>query len=453
MLKFARKPSSDPVQEKLRLSKENWNKDVSAFIAENVLFRRDITKFNNDLIHFKKLMNGAANKFYMQRSYITHPIPADPATIAGVLAEDFNKFSQHASELSQKLNALVQRANAISAQQIEYSNTRRKKRNEPNNQQLSLPGISATINYNLISYGSNPLSRFIARRLIPTTGDSQESKEGRYRLRLLEDSINFYRDLDKFQEKVVSQESDAVAKYTSDFSLNILKKWNELSFNINKGEKLVVEAAPVKSESLNIDSAIKEFTASFLDQGLHLKISQESYKKLEKLLKDYRNPTLSLDDKTKAAEKFIQAWSSIKNEMNMPTDISEVDDYLEKIAQPSITKWINKKRTEKKAKIKELQIYDLIENIKKNIDNLMDLVEKAFDYKEIINIRNKIENDISEIVQLINEGKASLRGLNPSVILQNLDSNVSGLNEDQKKKVEDSLRMQMMRNMYRQVGI
>ena len=53
----------DPAQEKLRQSKAAWNKSVSAFI--------------NDVIHFKKLMNGWPSKYFKERSKITLPIPAD----------------------------------------------------------------------------------------------------------------------------------------------------------------------------------------------------------------------------------------------------------------------------------------------------------------------------------------------------------------------------------------
>jgi hypothetical protein len=65
MIKSARKPSSDPVQEKLRQSKAVWNKEVSIFV--------------NDLIHCKKLMNGWPSKFHMEKSFIKEPIPADPS--------------------------------------------------------------------------------------------------------------------------------------------------------------------------------------------------------------------------------------------------------------------------------------------------------------------------------------------------------------------------------------
>src|ERR1035437_7798643 len=98
MNKFSKSPP-DAVQQKLRNNKSIWNNSVSEFI--------------NDLIHCKKLMNGAPNKFHMEKGNIKDPIPADPATIIGSLANDFNEIAQT--------------GNAIISEQAEYSKTRRKK--------------------------------------------------------------------------------------------------------------------------------------------------------------------------------------------------------------------------------------------------------------------------------------------------------------------------------------
>src|SRR5690348_6395186 len=99
MIKVVAKPSTDPLQEKLRQSKKIWNKQVSEF-ADN-LFR------------LKDMMNGKPSKFYPEKSSIKEPIPGDPVTIIGSLVGDFQ-------EISQKGNDIVR-------QQLEYSKSRRKK--------------------------------------------------------------------------------------------------------------------------------------------------------------------------------------------------------------------------------------------------------------------------------------------------------------------------------------
>lgn len=112
MEKTARRPSTDPVQERLRQNKALWNKEVSTFI--------------NDLIHFKKTMNGWPSKFFKERSRITSPVPADPATIIGSLAGDFQE--------------LVNKGNAVIQEQLDYSKNRRQRQPKQLNLPLPEPG-------------------------------------------------------------------------------------------------------------------------------------------------------------------------------------------------------------------------------------------------------------------------------------------------------------------------
>lgn len=218
MIKVARKPSNDPAQEKLRQSKALWNKEVSTFV--------------NDLIHYKKLMNGWPNKFFKERSRITDPIPADPATIIGTLAGDFQ-------EIANKGNSLIQ-------EQVNYAKTRRKKQPKqmelplgkppeqtapatppaapaPDlSQQLALP-LAADAHYNLIKvastfedkYGfdkqaSNPVSRFFTKLFTPTIGFSQAAQIRRARMAMLTASAKVYKELERFQVQVVKGSDQSI---------------------------------------------------------------------------------------------------------------------------------------------------------------------------------------------------------------------------------------------------
>lgn len=199
MIKTARKPSTDPVQEKLRQSKAVWNKEVSNFVG--------------DLINYKKLMNGWPNKFHMEKSFIKDPIPADPATIIGSLAGDFN-------DIAQKGNALIK-------QQLDYAKSRKKRQMKqlplplgkpapatpagtpppatPDlSQQLSLP-ISASLEekYGLVAEGSNPLSRFFTKLLTPTFGVGEAARIRKYRMTLLDSCVKTFKDLGKLQVEIV----------------------------------------------------------------------------------------------------------------------------------------------------------------------------------------------------------------------------------------------------------
>ena len=163
MFKEARKPSNDPLQEKLRLNKSQWNKEVSVFI--------------DNLINLKKLMNGWPSKFNMERSNIKEEIPSDPKTILGALAGDFQ-------ELAQKGNSLI-------AQQADYSKNRKKKQPKQNN----VPAPTTTLNlaqqlassldFELKAEGSTPLSRFYSKIQGPWIGSGPEVRMKKYRVSML----------------------------------------------------------------------------------------------------------------------------------------------------------------------------------------------------------------------------------------------------------------------------
>lgn len=205
MQKNARKPSTDPVQERLREDKAKWNKEVSLFV--------------NDLIHLKKMMNGWPSKFHMERSFIKDPIPADPATIIGSLAGDFN-------ELAQKGSAIVE-------EQLNYSKNRKKRQMKQLNlpavntqptapgapaappagpdlsQQLSLPSV-ASMDYALLAQASNPITRFFTKLFNPTAGFGQAADIRRARIAMLEACAQGYRNLGKFQVMVVKSSAASV---------------------------------------------------------------------------------------------------------------------------------------------------------------------------------------------------------------------------------------------------
>ena len=228
MIKTGRKPSSDPVQEKLRESKALWNKEVSEFI--------------NDLINFKKTMNGAPSKFYPEKGNIKEPIPADPASIIGVLAGDFQNIAT--------------KGNSIIQQQVDYSKNRRRSAPKAGPITTPEPTTPATINetppspandlskqlaasmekkYNLIAEASNPISRFFTRLLNPRIGFSEAARVRRVRMSLLDACVKTYRDLGKLQVEIVKSSKESIVS-----SNKLLHKtWNDWTvvargFNIYK---------------------------------------------------------------------------------------------------------------------------------------------------------------------------------------------------------------------------
>lgn len=263
MIKVARKPSSDPVQEKLRQNKALWNKEVSSFV--------------NDLIHYKKLMNGWPNKFHKEKSRIVDPIPADPATIIGSLAGDFN-------EIANKGNALIQ-------EQVNYAKNRRKKQPKQLNlplpqqqqqtpptpapeapkpdleQQLSLPAVAALESdlvklgeafedKYLVKEGSNPFSRFFARLLTPTAGFSDASGVRKARMAMLDSCVKCWKGLEDFQVVIVKSSDDSI-KASYNLLRSIFYEWAKVRAGYEAAQKLLPKNAdtggPVQAPGLPKD--------------------------------------------------------------------------------------------------------------------------------------------------------------------------------------------------------
>lgn len=200
MNKFARKTSSDPKQEELRVSKQNWNKEVSSFISS--------------LINLKKMMNGAPSNFFPQKSKIQEPIPANPETIIGVLASDFADIAT--------------KANHIAEQQIEYSRNRKKKQEQH--------AADA-------KFASNPVTRFISKfkglpSLTPFLGDKEKARLRSYRVSLLNLGARIWRDLRDLEGVVLNSSADALE--TAKLSKKIVSDFTAFakSYELYKKEQL-----------------------------------------------------------------------------------------------------------------------------------------------------------------------------------------------------------------------
>lgn len=224
--KTARKPLKDPAAERLVQNKANWNKEVSGFI--------------NDLIHLKKMMNGWPSKFYKERSSLSQPIPADPATIIGSLAGDFQDIAQRGNSLVQEQMKLVQE------RQQRLQNKQQQKAQQP--AQPEAPAGPATpppapggapsgtdltkqlaasfeTKYGLVAEGSNPISRFFTRLLTPTMGTSEAARIRKYRMSLLDECAKAYKDMGKLQVEIVKPSKESL--HSSNNMLHeAWEKWN-----------------------------------------------------------------------------------------------------------------------------------------------------------------------------------------------------------------------------------
>jgi hypothetical protein len=448
MEKTARKPSADPVQERLRQNKTNWNKEVSAFI--------------NDLIHFKKTMNGWPSKFFKERSRIIEPVPADPATIIGALAGDFQE--------------IVNRGNSIIQEQLNYSKTRRQKQPK----QLNLPfpqpatpatpteppkpapdlskqlqlGLAADDSYYLISQASNPLSRFFTRLLTPGIGRSEAARIRRYRMSLLDAALAMYKDMKKLQSAVVGSgpESIFIASKLLDKSEN---SWVFLTSGFRtfvetlpgpvdtgakieippsvKGEEAptspVAGPAPQAAPALTDPRVVKALAAVQDIQtysnnfrgvigmpGLRqtakkfaLAMPDEKLQMVDAFLDEYQRMVIQV-----CANKAIPVQNSFAEiaafELKTPPTTASANDQLQTVAQAFLKKLKHQISPFDKTSSFRLDIYKMAVQNKKLLDKVMDHLEEGLNKEAIAALLKEIGENMLKMKSLMQGLTSTIRG-------------------------------------------
>lgn len=476
MQKVARKPSTDPAQEKLRQNKALWNKDVSLFI--------------NDLINFKKTMNGAPSKFFMEKSSIKEPIPADPATIIGSLAGDFQE--------------LAQKGNGIITQQLEYSKTRRKKQVQAPAQNSAVPvattppandlskQLAAFEQYNLIINASNPVSRFFSRILNPAIGGSPAARIRKYRMSMLTAAASVFKDLENLQVAIVGKSSESI--FTASKTLGKIEdNWNFLSkgfytykstmpeevkdtggeitppLELTEDKPKVTTTVPpaVEPNVSQISSAIsdyKTYAANFLNLA--------SVKHMNSLIMKYVDS--DAESKKNLIPQILNAYQTVLFEANSKNNTSgkslkEIFETvnlnktasLEVVAQSFLRKWLGKARHKlsplDKTSAIRLDIYNLSDECRKTIDLIMDSLEKEMNVDYLEGLINKVNNDLTTIRDLMRALDATIKGKGFDAPFMNLldkgkitefGPNLSDKQKQHLQRVLEQKQMRELTNLY-----
>ena len=431
MIKSARKPSSDPVQEKLRQSKAVWNKEVSIFV--------------NDLIHCKKLMNGWPNKFNMEKSMIKDPIPADPTTIIGSLVSDFNDIAQ--------------KGNNIIKQQLEYSKIRRKKQPKQLNLPLGTPSAPSTApdlssqlslplaaafeeKYGLVAEGSNKVTRFFTKLLNPAFGLGEAARIRKYRRNLLDACVSTYKDLGKLQVEIVKSSKSSLANsnkllhktwtdwmviyrgyslYKSNMPREIKDAGGEISATDKKTEEAkALSKTNNKPISIIDDKVISADNFSVEKIMNDCKVSQNKFPEDTEVFADLNNAFTSFmipstPEKKHAAATRVEAIYSriitlLRGKYNSSGNTLEeiANDKLpastaalEKVAQDFLRKWVGKTRHElsmfDKTSQYRLDIYKNVGELRKIINQIMDSLEKGMNLDELDPLIIQVNRDITSL--------------------------------------------------------
>jgi hypothetical protein len=379
MLKTGRKPSSDPVQEKLRQRKDLWNKGVRTFI--------------NDLINFKKTMNGSPSKFFPQKSNIKDPIPADPVSILTSLLGEFQE--------------LTQQGNAIISEQIDYSKTRKKPGVKapkpamapaaPTPATPAAPDLTQQLaawdqSYQLTAEGSNPITRFFTKLLTPTMGVSEAARIRKYRMSLLDACANTYKVLGKLQVEITKSSDESITNSNKIFHT----VWNDWML-VHRG---------FNTYKSNMPSMVS-------NTGGEIKPPQN----LEEEMKGSGDPNALVpgdyDHEPSDGGISKPPPQPVPVPVPVPDKSTDLDkkappkpavEQLEVVSQAFLKKWIGKTRHQMslldKTSAYRLDIYKMATELRSTLNKMMDSLEKDMNIQEL-----------SGFTAEINKQMVALRGL------------------------------------------
>lgn len=502
MLKAGRKQSTDPVQEKLRQNKAVWNKTVSSFV--------------NDVIHFKKLMNGWPNKFFNEKSSLKNPIPADPATIIGSLVSDFQEIANKSNNIVQEQLAYSQnrRQRQMKQMPLPLGQTPVKQEETPEpdlSKQLSL-GLTGSIKeieliklasefedkYQLETMASNPFSRFFNKLLNPGLGLSGEAARiKKYRTSLLNSTVNVYKGLKMMQKEIVASGPESIFAATKlldavernyIFVASGLKSFQELlpqgaeetggtiappdkseGTQENKEKKSERAAPPTYSKEPKVLQAEKAaqdiityhtaFPSTAMDR---LYLFSQSFLTIDKKNKDLAKFLItSYQDllATICAEKNLPLQPSLANISALsPKSAAVMQDQLQIVAQNILGKWKHKISPFDKTSAFRLDIYKVASEARKKTDQILDHLEQGLTPEALEPLLNELGNYLIQIRGAINMLNSTIRGGDyQSQFINMLDKGrlgdqYSNLGYKQKTQLEKLIEQKRMRELSKLYG-
>ena len=460
----------DPAQKKLRQDKHQWNAEAKLWIK--------------DFIEFKKLINGAPNKYLKQRAKITDQVPANPGAI-------LDSLSGRYQELAQGGAALVQ-------EQDQYAQTfHNRPKKQPLVQPVVVPAIPTTPvpatdltkqlaaalenKYQLVAEGSNPFTRLWSRIKTPRSGFSQKAQVRRLRLDMLNAALKSYRALGKLQVQVTRSSKQSVLDAYKEMKI-AWDEWSIVSRNFNTYSNSLPgqpeRTEQMREEGYSPEKEEAELAGPQKDRSGY----EQSTDDTNRIAADYKNygPFFNTD---KEAAKIMRAMNAIKiktlqdkgtakivtnapaalellykkliSYLNqslgtsgtslqeiyqqsigrpMPTPKSKlklqpltpsqfplkgseppppleeeaaVSDQLEATAQAFLRKWLGKTRHQAlpgKSSGLRIQVFDLAAKARRNIDGVMDMLEKGLDV-------DTIGPKMYEVTKQINALRSLMRSL------------------------------------------
>jgi hypothetical protein len=442
-----RKTYRDPALNKIVQEKAAWNKQVSALI--------------NDIIHFKKSMNGWPSKYYKERTRITQPVPIDLGGILGQIAGEFQEITN--------------RGNAILQEQSDFAKSRTKRHTErtldrlEQTRGLETPqapagapakpdlakeigkGMTAADNsmsivklaseleakYELESIASNPFSRFITRLFNPKFGFGEGARIRRLRMTMLDNCVKSYKALKGLHKEIVKSGKGSIVN-SHKMMTSIWNYWNAVNrlFSTYKAIRpttvVADEGGPIEEdEELKKERAIEEGRDP--DEPQAEPVASNTTANAVAMIRDYKANVTSLGSDPEIARRLQDLNSIVDRILAAPAGkkVSVVESSgIEQAYQEAIrlvnAEWgttgstfrdiVSQKQAQSGTKTAQrqlgklrhqlipgatsgqrLEIYKFITQIKKDLDSVMNLLEAGFDQEQLSTTISQVNREMSTL--------------------------------------------------------
>jgi hypothetical protein len=440
-----KKTYRDPALNKIIQEKASWNREVSSFI--------------NDLIHLKKSMNGWPSKFYKERTRIGTPAPIDLSGILNKMSGDFQELANQGTGIVQEqkefaqarvkrhsertLNKLDQTQDPAQGQSApakpggsDLSQQMGKQLGASRQAELIKVASSFESKYYLESEASNPISRFMTRLFNPRFGFGEAARIRRLRMAMLDNCVKSYKELKKLHKEIVKSSKSSVVASHKMMTL-VYNYWNAVNRLLSTYRAIRPDAIVTDAGGLiETDPELKR--QKDIEEGRdpdepasENDMSVQKVTKLLFLLKDFGAARFSITTKSPAFRDLNMIFEAVtaapknkKTEVLLTSSLADVyrqavqetnaelgtnGTSFQEIAMMSkqkapVTKAAQRQLGKFRHQIlpgatsgQRLEIYQFITQIRTDLDNVMNLLEKGFDQQQLTTAIGQVTREMASL--------------------------------------------------------
>ncbi len=496
----APKSYKDPALNKIIQEKAAWNRQVSAFI--------------NDLIHFKKSMNGWPSKFYKERSRLTQPARIDFAAILSNMTGEFSELANQSNSIvKEQADFAKNYTNRKSNQTLDRLERTQGPENAPKptaptgapdlTQQLSKASDDS---YYLISEGSNFITRFFSRILSPGIGFTEAARIRKLRVTLLNAAAKITKDLRAFQREIVPVFSGPASIKSASlmlgnvernliFLMSGLKSYKDalpqgavdtggrIPPPASKGDKedkpkAKEDPAPPSPppDTTPLDPRIERAAEVVKDISTH-RNSFPGVAGMRDLFNEARKYTAASDEEKLAqADTLILLHRNLVNQICFDRNIqppqttlggivalgtksaASADAELQVVAQNILGKWRHQLSLFDKTSSFRLDVHRMAGNARKVNNRIMDQLESGLHVEELLVLIAELDDEIKKIREAMTSLGATTRGVGFQPQFMNmlqsgrLGDHAVNLNPQQKTRLERLLERKQNTELMKMYG-